>query len=76
MSATTMVFLIVLVSIGFGVIRDLYGKYLQAQKLGGLNKQESEQLKTEITQLKDRVAVLEKIVTDEGYQVDKKIKRL
>ncbi|KZN47919.1 hypothetical protein [Pseudoalteromonas luteoviolacea] len=76
MSGTTMVFLIVLVSVGFGVFNDLYSKYLQAKKLSGLNKQESDQLKTEITQLKDRVAVLEKIVTDEGYQVDKKIKRL
>ncbi|MCF2856227.1 hypothetical protein L1286_02000 [Pseudoalteromonas sp. SMS1] len=76
MSGTTMVFLIVLVSVGFGVIRDLYSKYLQAKKMSGLNKQESEQLKTEIEQLKERIAVLEKIVTDEGYQVDKKIKSL
>ncbi|MBQ4835982.1 MULTISPECIES: hypothetical protein [Pseudoalteromonas] len=76
MSGTTMVFLIVLVSVGFGVISDLYSKYLKANKLSGLNKQESDQLKNEIAQLKDRVAVLEKIVTDEGYQVDKEIKSL
>ncbi|KID58466.1 hypothetical protein N473_26135 [Pseudoalteromonas luteoviolacea CPMOR-1] len=76
MSGTTMVFLIVLVSVGFGVISDLYSKYLHAKKQSGINKQESDQLKTEIAHLKDRVAVLEKIVTDEGYQVDKKIKSL
>ncbi|KZN52452.1 hypothetical protein L1077_00295 [Pseudoalteromonas luteoviolacea] len=76
MSGTTMVFLIVLVSVGFGVISDLYGKYLQAKKQSGINKQESDQLKTELAHLKDRVAVLERIVTDEGYQVDKKIKSL
>jgi hypothetical protein len=44
-------------------------------KLASVNKSE-EQLSKEITELKQRVAVLESIVTDKTYQLKQEIERL
>ena len=75
-----MVVLIVLISVGFGVMYDMYKKHLEFKEknlnLSQQNDEKNESLKQEITQLKQRVQVLEKIVTDEGYSVQKDINNL
>ncbi|WP_448214229.1 hypothetical protein [Colwellia sp. MEBiC06753] len=80
MSGTTMVVLIVLISVGFGVIYDMYQKHLKfKEKTMHINQKSTEhqqELTAEISALKERVAVLEKIVTDEGYSVDQEIRKL
>ncbi|KAF7774048.1 hypothetical protein PCIT_a0433 [Pseudoalteromonas citrea] len=76
MSGTTMIFLIVLVSVGFGAIREIYITKLELKKRSTKGDQDVESLKTEISALKERIVVLEKLVTDDGYQVSKDIGRL
>ncbi|WP_125784180.1 hypothetical protein [Pseudoalteromonas rubra] len=76
MSGTTMVFLIVLVAVGFGVVRDIFAKRLEMKKLDGMNQSEKQAMQEEIKQLKSRVATLEQIITDDGYQVAKEINKL
>ena len=80
MTGTSMVVLIVLISVGFGVMYDMYKKHLEFKEknlnLSQQNDEKNESLKQEITQLKQRVQVLEKIVTDEGYSVQKDINNL
>lgn len=75
-----MVVLIVFISVGFGVLYDMYSKHLKykerALKAGNANSEESHELKSMITKLEDRIEVLEKIVTDEGYTVSKEINNL
>lgn len=78
MSGTTMV--VVIVSIVFGIMYEMYKKHL-AFKTKTLNHnktsdKQSEQLKQQVDMLTERVQVLEKIVTDEGYQVQKDINNL
>lgn len=76
MSGTTMIFLIVLVSVGFGAIREIYITKLELKKRSTKGDQDVESLKTEISVLKERIVVLEKLVTDDGYQVSKDISKL
>lgn len=80
MSGTTMVVAIVFISVGFGVLYDMYKKHLEfKEKTLDHNRfadQENSQLKSQVIQLEERIAVLEKIVTDEGYQVNKDINNL
>ncbi|MCG9757965.1 MULTISPECIES: hypothetical protein [Pseudoalteromonas] len=76
MSGTTMVFLIVLICVGSGIISEIYKRRLEFKKMDSHSKEEREQLQSEINALKSRVATLEQIVTDEGYQVKKDINRL
>lgn len=76
MSGTTMVVLIVLISVGFGVFSDLYRKHLAHKKYTHNANDVNKKLLEELTTLKARVAVLEKIVTDEGYEVKRNINRL
>ncbi|WP_159819782.1 hypothetical protein [Colwellia sp. 20A7] len=78
MSGTTMV--VVIVCVVSGVLYKMYNRYLEF-KSKTLNQsktygEESNQLKIQISKLTERVQVLEKIVTDEGYQVQKDIKNL
>jgi hypothetical protein len=76
MSGTTMV--VVIVCVVCGVLYKMYNRYLEFKsKTLNQNKtygEESNQLKTQISKLTERV--LEKIVTDEGYQVQKDINNL
>lgn len=44
--------------------------------VGKADKSQVEQLATENAQLKERIATLEKIVTDSAYQLDQEIKSL
>ena len=80
MSATSMVVLIVLIVVGFGVLCDIYKKSLNfKEKTVNQNLHSDEQnklLQQQISALEERVQVLEKIVTDEGYSVQKEINRL
>lgn len=78
MSSTTMV--VVIVCVVFGILYEMYKKHLtfKTQTLNN-NKtsgEETEQLKQQVEKLTERVQVLEKIVTDEGYQVQKDINNL
>lgn len=80
MSGTTMIVLIVLISVGSGVVYDMYKKHLEfKEKTLNHNSQSSEQviaMKKHVQLLEERMQVLEKIVTDEGYDVRKEINRL
>lgn len=80
MSGTTMIVLIVFISVGFGVIFDMYSKHLKYKekvlRLKQNTNEENDALKQQITKLTARVETLEKIVTDEGYTVSKEINQL
>jgi len=80
MTGTTMVVLIVLISVGFGVMYDMYKKHLEfKERTLTHNTKSSEQniaLNKKVETLEERIQVLEKIVTDEGYQVKKDINNL
>jgi len=80
MTGTTMVVLIVLISVGFGVLYDMYKKHLEfKERTLNHNTKTSEQnieLKQQVATLEERIQVLEKIVTDEGYQVKQEINKL
>jgi len=80
MSGTSMVVLIVLISVGFGVLYDMYKKHLEFKEKTLHHKQHSDKqnqaLQQQIAALEERVQVLEKIVTDEGYSVQKEINKL
>ncbi|TMN35342.1 hypothetical protein [Pseudoalteromonas sp. S2755] len=76
MSGTTMVFLIVLISVGGGILSEMYKRRLEYKKLDSQSQKERDQLHAELDALKSRVAILEQIVTDEGYQVKKDINSL
>lgn len=80
MTGTTMVVLIVLISVGFGVLYDMYKKHLEFKektlKYEADATQKSHSLNQKVEQLEQRVQTLEKIVTDEGYQVNKDINNL
>ncbi|OUR62843.1 hypothetical protein A9Q74_03490 [Colwellia sp. 39_35_sub15_T18] len=78
MSSSTMV--IIIVCVVFGIIYKMYKKHLEF-KANTLNSnktsdEESEQLKQQVEKLTERVQILERIVTDEGYQVQKDINNL
>lgn len=80
MTGTTMVVMIVLISVGFGVIYDMYKKHLEfKERTLQHNSNSTEQsiaMKKQVQALTERVQVLEKIVTDEGYNVTKEIDKL
>lgn len=80
MSGTTMIVMIVFVSVGFGVLADMYNKHIKFKektlKHNQASDAQTEDLKQQITKLTERVQVLEKIVTDDSYQVAKEINKL
>lgn len=80
MSGTTMVVLIVFISVGFGVMYDMYQKHLKFKErtlhLNQKTNDENAALQAQVKDLTERVQVLEKIVTDEGYNVQKEINNL
>ncbi|MGJ8691923.1 MAG: hypothetical protein ACSHW0_05540 [Thalassotalea sp.] len=80
MNGTTMVVLIVFISVGFGVMFDMYKKHLEFKakmlKHNQSSDAENSELKQQVNKLETRIQVLEKIVTDEGYQVKKEINGL
>jgi hypothetical protein len=80
MSGTAMVVAIVFISVGFGVIFDMYKKHLEfKEKTLNYNSQSNEKavaMMKQVQTLEERMQVLEKIVTDEGYNVQKEINKL
>lgn len=74
------VMIIVIVSIVFGILYEMYKKHLEFKaktlKHNETNDEQNIELKQRIDELTERVQVLEKIVTDEGYQVQKEINNL
>ncbi|MGO2011961.1 MAG: hypothetical protein ACTH7Q_14535 [Pseudoalteromonas sp.] len=80
MSGMTMVVLIVLISVGSGVIYDMYKKYLEFKRRTFLDNKESNgqiaAMADEILALKERVQTLEAIVTDSSYKVKQDINNL
>lgn len=79
MQGTTMVVIIVFISVGFSVLGSMHKRHI-AFKNKMLNKEntdaENNDLQQHIRQLETRVEILEKIVTDEGYDIQKEINRL
>lgn len=80
MGGTTMVVVIVFITVGFGVMYDMYKKHLEFKaktlKHNSENDEEKHALTAQVQRLESRIEVLEKIVTDEGYQVQKDIRNL
>ncbi|MCJ8296114.1 MAG: hypothetical protein MJK15_17050 [Colwellia sp.] len=78
MSGTTMV--VVIVSVVFGVLYKMYNKHLEFKAKTIAHNHDADgkndDLSKEIQALTERVQVLETIVTDEGYQVQKDINKL
>ncbi len=78
MSGTTMV--VVIVCVVFGVLYEMYKKHLEFKSKTIQHNDsidiKNDELLSEIKALNERVQVLEKIVTDEGYQVQKEINKL
>lgn len=71
MEVFTMVVLIVAISCGAGVINN----YLKNQRMV-LKGAPSEELQGELDALKQRIAALEAIVTDERYELKRELDRL
>ncbi|MCC2606300.1 hypothetical protein [Planctobacterium marinum] len=67
---------VAIISIIFGCSIALVGMILKHRSQSRLNSVDSERLQAEISQLKERVATLEKIVTDEKYQLKKEFDSL
>jgi len=71
---------VVIVCVVFGIIYKMYKMHLEFKaKTLNHNKtsdEQSEHLLQQVDKLTERVQVLEKIVTDEGYQVQKDINNL
>lgn len=80
MTGTTMVVLIVFISVGFGVMYDMYKKHLEFKERTLNHNSKADEsniaLKKQVDTLEERIQVLEKIVTDEGYNVQKEINKL
>lgn len=80
MSHSTMVVMIVFISVGFGVMYDMYKKHLDFKekmlKHNQSSNDENSQLQQQIKSIQERVQVLERIVTDEGYSIKKEINGL
>ena len=80
MSGTTMVVLIVLISVGSGVIYDMYKKHLEFKSRTLKNSKEANEHVAEVTkelqELRERVQTLKAIVTDSSYNVKQEINKL
>jgi type II secretory pathway component PulJ len=80
MSGTAMVVAIVFISVGFGVMYDMYKKHLEfkerTQNHSSRSDEQAIAMRKQIQTLEERIQVLEKIVTDEGYNVQKEINNL
>ncbi len=79
MNGTTMVVVIVFISVGFSVLSGMHKRHL-AFKEKSLDKNQQDdnnnELQSQVLKLEERIQVLEKIVTDEGYAVQKEINNL
>lgn len=71
MEVFTMVVLIVLISCGAGVLNN----YLKNRRLA-LTRLPDQDLAAELETLRQRIAVLEEIVTEPGYHLNQELKQL
>ncbi|WP_199608803.1 hypothetical protein [Flocculibacter collagenilyticus] len=80
MAREVLIISIVLICVGYYLIKDLYKsklKYKQGNESEISNvKHQINQLSTQIQQQEDRIKTLEAIVTDEGYEIKKQFKQL
>ncbi|WP_372762204.1 hypothetical protein [Pseudoalteromonas sp.] len=80
MSGTTMIVLIVLISVGSGVIYDMYKKHLEFKHRMQNNNSDANkhlaELNSQVQALKERVQTLEAIVTDASFDVKQEINKL
>jgi len=80
MNGTTMVVAIVFIAVGFSVISSMYKRHIAFKEKALKNNLSSDSqnsiLQQQVNELEERVQVLEKIVTDEGYSVQKEINKL
>lgn len=74
MPGTTMV--VAIVAIVGGIIYAIVEASLKAKTKIAASNNINDELKQEIVQLKERMAVLEKIVTDEKYDLKKEFEKL
>lgn len=75
-SPFTMVVLIVLISVGAGVIHDLIKSRRETAKLDGAQSADIEALKAEVSRLTERVKVLERLSTDSDARLREEIRNL
>ena len=71
MDVFTMITVIVVVSVAGGV----YSNYLKSRRSDG-DVSEREAMEAELDELRDRIEVLEKIVTDEKYHLSRELDAL
>lgn len=80
MDKYTMVVAIVAITVTFGFLFDVYKKHMQYKEKQLNNEKassnENQALQAKVVKLESRIEVLERIVTDEGYQVKKEINNL
>jgi hypothetical protein len=70
-----MVVIIVLISVGAGVLKN-YFKMKQNQQADAASEKDAVRMQADIDRLKERVHVLEKIVTDNDRQLAEEIRKL
>ncbi|MEH6409813.1 hypothetical protein [Hyphomonas sp.] len=70
-----MVVIIVLISVGAGVLKN-YFKMKENQQADAASDKDVQRMKADIERLKERVHVLEKIVTDNDRQLADEIRKL
>jgi hypothetical protein len=70
-----MVVIIVLISVGAGVLKN-YFKMKQNQQADAASEKDVSRMQSDIDRLKERVHVLEKIVTDNDRQLAEEIRKL
>ena len=72
MDVFTFVIIVVIIACGSGVVNN----YLKNQRERNLTGEEDEAVYQELAVLRERIEVLEKIVTDEKYQLERDLNRL
>ena len=72
MDVFTFVIIVVIIACGSGVVNN----YMKNQRERNLTGEEDEAVYQELAVLRERIEVLEKIVTDEKYQLERDLNRL
>ena len=72
MDVFTFIIIVVIIGCGTGVLTEYFKTKREASEFGG----DDEELISEIESLRSRIVVLEAIVTDEKYHLQKEIDRL
>ncbi|CCQ11661.1 hypothetical protein PALB_25620 [Pseudoalteromonas luteoviolacea B = ATCC 29581] len=76
MAGTTMIFLIATIAIVFGVVSSMFNRFIEFKRESQQENDQNRHLTKEIQALKQRIEVLEQIVTDESYNVKQQFKNL